>query len=159
MALNVHYCGGHVASISSAFSPENCGMENPKPVDDHLNFSSKHCCDDDLIVQQNENDQKQPDQDQQLYIGTTVKTNSKPSCHWTQGAKFFAHCLSPSPKAKYYQLEFITFMAKTNTTTTPLCIHLYTINNEIIFLYIEVVLQLHCLHKTRLTDSSRPRKQ
>ena len=76
-------------------------MEKPKPVDDHLNFSSKHCCDDDLIVQQNENDQKQPDQDQQLYIGTAVKTQFQPFYHWTQEAKFLAHCLSPSPKAKY----------------------------------------------------------
>lgn len=105
VALNVHYCGGHVASISSAFSPENCGMEKPKPVNDHLKFSSKHCCDDDLIVQQNENDQKQPDQDQQLYIGTTAKTQFQILS--IIGLKEQASSLTvyrPPPKAKYYQL-------------------------------------------------------
>ena len=105
VALNVHYCGGHVASVSSAFSPKNCGMEKPKPVDDQLNFSSKHCCDDDLIVEQNENDQKQPDQDQQLFIGTSVKTPLLTLSMIRlkqQNASLTTY--RPPPKRKYHQL-------------------------------------------------------
>ena len=105
VAFNVHYCGGHVASISSAFSPENCGMEKPTPIDDHFNFSSKHCCEDDLIIEQNENDQKQPEQDQLLYIGTTVKTQFQTLSLIGQRQPNSSLILyRPPPKVKYYQL-------------------------------------------------------
>ena len=60
IALNLHYCGGHLAEISSLFSVEGCGMEAiskkaPSPIDE---VKQQSCCDDHEIVEQNDNDQR-----------------------------------------------------------------------------------------------------
>lgn len=64
VALNVHYCGGHIAVISWAFAVENCGMEQEPSSSDAPRFSGKHCCDDDLVVEQNSNDQNKQEVEQ-----------------------------------------------------------------------------------------------
>ena len=44
MAHNFHYCGDHIASISSAYNPKGCGMEmtkNQKIIVDHEENTNK----------------------------------------------------------------------------------------------------------------------
>ncbi len=61
-AFNLHYCGGSIAEISSVFTAEKgCGpdeiIQNPlSDCDDTL--SQKSCCDDEVIIIQN--DDKNP---------------------------------------------------------------------------------------------------
>lgn len=59
-ALNVHYCGDHIAEISLAYTPENCGMESDKEDTNPLKtgFSKKSCCKDDTLLFQNHEPQK-----------------------------------------------------------------------------------------------------
>ena len=64
VAFNVHYCGAHIAKISWAFDAKGCGMEKKIPTTEELQFSQKNCCEDDLIVSQNDSDQNINDQKQ-----------------------------------------------------------------------------------------------
>ena len=57
VAFNVHYCGEHIAKISWAFDAKGCGMEKKIPLTDALQFNQKSCCEDDLIISQNDSDQ------------------------------------------------------------------------------------------------------
>ena len=57
LAFNVHYCGEHIAKISWAFDAKGCGMEKKIPTTNELQFSQKNCCQDDLIISQNDGDQ------------------------------------------------------------------------------------------------------
>lgn len=56
VAFNIHYCGGHVAQISSAFHPKNCGMEAPEGEKESPTpiLTQKSCCADVLIIAQND---------------------------------------------------------------------------------------------------------
>jgi len=57
MALNFHYCGDHLAAISSAYSPKGCGMEmNKNQKTDKFSFSQKSCCADALEIFQSTED-------------------------------------------------------------------------------------------------------
>ena len=52
-----HYCGDHLAAISSAYSPKGCGMEmNKNQKTDKLSFSQKSCCADALEIFQSTED-------------------------------------------------------------------------------------------------------
>ena len=64
VAFNVHYCGEHIAKISWAFDAKGCGMEKKIPLTDTLQFNQKSCCEDDLIISQNDSDQNINDQEQ-----------------------------------------------------------------------------------------------
>ena len=64
VAFNVHYCGDHIAKISWAFDAKGCGMEKKIPLTDALQFNQKSCCEDDLIISQNDGDQNINDQEQ-----------------------------------------------------------------------------------------------
>jgi len=60
LAINVHYCGSKIASISLAHNPSNCGMEmgeKEKPSFEK-NFSKKTCCKDTTLLFQNDEPQK-----------------------------------------------------------------------------------------------------
>lgn len=59
VAFNIHYCGGHVAQISSAFHPKNCGMEAPEGEKESPTpiLTQKACCADELIIAQNDDAQ------------------------------------------------------------------------------------------------------
>ena len=80
-ALNVHYCGDHIAKVSLAYSPENCGMENgeKKQISNALKFSKKSCCEDDVLLFQNHEPQNKHSEvqpkDAQLYVQATVPVN------------------------------------------------------------------------------------
>jgi len=77
-ALNVHYCGDHVANVSLAYSPENCGMEEgkEKQTTNAIAFSKKSCCEDDVLLFQNHEPQKTHSEVQikevPLYVLATV---------------------------------------------------------------------------------------
>lgn len=64
VAFNVHYCGNHIAKISWAFDAKGCGMEKKIPTTNELQFSQKNCCQDDLIISQNDGDQNINDLEQ-----------------------------------------------------------------------------------------------
>lgn len=64
VAFNVHYCGAHISKISWAFDAKGCGMEKKFPTSEELQFSQKKCCEDDLIISQNDSDQNNNDQEQ-----------------------------------------------------------------------------------------------
>jgi hypothetical protein len=59
-ALNVHYCGSEIASVSLAYNPSNCEMEmkdkNVIPLT--KSFSKKTCCKDTVLLFQNDEPQK-----------------------------------------------------------------------------------------------------
>jgi hypothetical protein len=57
VAFNVHYCGGHIAKISWAFDAKDCGMEKKNFTSDVLQFTQKSCCQDDVIIAQDDSDQ------------------------------------------------------------------------------------------------------
>lgn len=60
VAFNVHYCGGHIAQISTVFNATGCGMEKKtSPVSSEVEFSTKSCCEDELIVEQNDDEFKE----------------------------------------------------------------------------------------------------
>lgn len=73
VAFNVHYCGEHIAKISWAFDAKGCGMEKKIPTTNELQFSQKSCCEDDLIISQNDSDQNINDQEQSN-VGVLTKT-------------------------------------------------------------------------------------
>lgn len=59
-ALNVHYCGSEIASVSLAYNPSNCGMEmkNKNVIPLTKSFSKKTCCKDTVLLFQNDEPQK-----------------------------------------------------------------------------------------------------
>jgi hypothetical protein len=63
VALNVHYCGGHIQEISLAWNIEGCGMSTEKSKDTHqdVNFTKNHCCQDKTVFIQNNEPQKTGD--------------------------------------------------------------------------------------------------
>ena len=56
-AVNLHYCGEHIAEISWAFDVKGCGMEKEKISTEVFEFSQESCCYDDLIIAQDDTDQ------------------------------------------------------------------------------------------------------
>jgi len=65
VALNVHYCGGHIQEIALAWNVEGCGISLEKSQGTHqgLEFTKKHCCQDKTIFIQNNEPQKNSDSD------------------------------------------------------------------------------------------------
>lgn len=53
VALNLHYCGGHLASVSWIFMANGCGMETPteQKSDTESQFKSICCADSALVAQ------------------------------------------------------------------------------------------------------------
>jgi len=63
LALNVHYCGGHIEKIALAWNAEGCEMSVEKAQDSHqgLKLTKNHCCKDQTIFIQNNEPQKTAD--------------------------------------------------------------------------------------------------
>ncbi len=58
VAINIHYCGDHIAEISWFFDAKGCGMETPQlPSTDQTQFSASECCADETILEQDTNNQ------------------------------------------------------------------------------------------------------
>jgi hypothetical protein len=60
-ALNIHYCGTHIAEISLASSPSDCGMEDTanNQYPENPSFAKASCCEDETVLYQNQEPQKQ----------------------------------------------------------------------------------------------------
>jgi len=59
-ALNVHYCGNHIAEVSLAFISANCEMEphQDSKIPFKTEVSKKSCCKDNTVLFQNQQHQK-----------------------------------------------------------------------------------------------------
>ncbi len=68
VALNVHYCGGHIQEIALAWNVEGCGISLEKSQDTHqgLEVTKKHCCQDKTVFIQNNEPQKTSDSESQV---------------------------------------------------------------------------------------------
>ena len=59
VALNVHYCGGHIQEIALAWNVEGCGISLEKSHDTRKGkVTKKHCCQDKTVFIQNNEPQK-----------------------------------------------------------------------------------------------------
>ena len=60
LALNVHYCGGHIEKIALAWNAQGCVMASSKKSDASKDVLVKknHCCQDETILIQNNEPQK-----------------------------------------------------------------------------------------------------
>ena len=63
VALNVHYCGGHIQEIALAWNVEGCGISLEKSQDTHqgLEVTKKQCCHDKTVFIQNNEPHKTSD--------------------------------------------------------------------------------------------------
>ena len=68
LALNIHYCGGHIQEIALAWNVEGCGISLEKSQDIHqgLEVTKKHCCQDKTVFIQNNEPQKTSDSELQV---------------------------------------------------------------------------------------------
>ncbi len=68
VALNVHYCGGHIQEIALAWNVEGCGISLEKSQDTHQSqeVTKKHCCQDKTVFIQNNEPQKTSDSELQV---------------------------------------------------------------------------------------------
>ena len=68
VALNVHYCGGHIQEIALAWNVEGCGISLKKSKDTHqgLKVTKNHCCQDKTVFIQNNEPQKTIESDLQV---------------------------------------------------------------------------------------------
>ena len=63
LAINVHYCGGHIEEIALAWNAEGCEMSAQKVQETRQDykFTKNHCCKDQTIFIQNNEPQKTAD--------------------------------------------------------------------------------------------------
>lgn len=75
LALNIHYCGGHIAEITLAWNVEGCGMPLEKNQHESTDFSVKknHCCQDQSIFIQNNEPHKSTDSEFHFFPFLTPK--------------------------------------------------------------------------------------
>tara|TARA_B100001057_G_C22510629_1_gene817717 strand:- start:113 stop:526 length:414 start_codon:yes stop_codon:yes gene_type:complete len=68
VALNVHYCCGHIQEIAMAWNVEGCGISLEKSQDTHQGpeVTKKHCCQDKTVFIQNNEPQKTSDSELQF---------------------------------------------------------------------------------------------
>tara|TARA_B100001057_G_C22857031_1_gene953065 strand:+ start:1281 stop:1694 length:414 start_codon:yes stop_codon:yes gene_type:complete len=68
LALNVHYCGGHIEEITFAWNAEGCEMSVKKAQEYHqdLKLTKNHCCKDQTVFIQNNEPQKTADYELQF---------------------------------------------------------------------------------------------
>ena len=77
LALNVHYCGGHIEEIVLAWNAEGCEMSMEKSQDHQGGKVSKnHCCQDETIFIQNNQPQKTVNDEFQINTLAIPRDNS-----------------------------------------------------------------------------------
>lgn len=58
LAVNLHFCGDHLANISWAFNAQGCGMESPVQQNtDGDSIAKAHCCKDNTLIAQDQSPQ------------------------------------------------------------------------------------------------------
>jgi len=78
LALNVHYCGGHIEEIVLAWNAAGCGMPMEKSQDDNqdVNITKNRCCQDETIFIQNNQPQKTVNDEFQINTLAIPQDNS-----------------------------------------------------------------------------------
>jgi len=109
LALNVHYCSGHIEEIALAWNADGCEMSMEKGQDLNLDvtFAKNHCCQDETIFIQNNHPQKTVNDDFQ------ISTLAIPNCTETSFnaikiipfEEVFAHSNFLVPKNKIFLLN------------------------------------------------------
>jgi len=107
VAINVHYCGKHIAKISWAFDAQGCGMEKGELFpSDSDQLTQKSCCADDVIIAQNDSDQtKVEGQNPLLYASTNQRSSFEQLVEildLTPSTNNFTH---PPPKLLRYKIN------------------------------------------------------
>ncbi len=107
VAFNVHYCGKHIAKISWAFDAQGCGMEKGELFpSDSDQLTQKSCCDDDVIIAQNDTNQTKVEGQKTLFYARTNQRNSFEQpveiLDLTPSTNNFTH---PPPKLLRYKIN------------------------------------------------------
>ena len=104
VALNVHYCGGHIQEIALAWNAEGCGISLEKSQDTHqgLEVTKKHCCQDKTIFIQNNEPQKTSDSELQVTYFAIQQYNT---CSFDLSKIIF-------PKAVFVKPKHLVFKEK-----------------------------------------------
>ena len=109
LALNVHYCVGHIEEIALAWNADGCGMSTEKSQDRHQSISvtKNHCCQDETIFIQNNHPQKTVNDDFQIST-LTIPNSTKVSFNTIKIIPFqevFTHPNFLVPKNKIFLLN------------------------------------------------------
>lgn len=112
VAFNLHYCGGHLASISWVFSAEGCGMEFPKPQkSEGENFAKAHCCDDSTFIAQDQSPQTQKYSDFEIGFEKSIIFSPEKNFRYNNEEKIFVNNpSSESPPIKQRFKDFCQFI-------------------------------------------------
>ena len=104
VALNVHYCGGHIQEIALAWNVEGCGISLEKSQDTHqgLEVTKKHCCQDKTVFIQNNEPQKTTDSELQVTYFAIQQYNT---CSFDLSKIIF-------PKAVFVKPKHLVFKEK-----------------------------------------------
>ena len=76
LALNVHYCGGHIEDIALAWNAGGCEISLEKAKEPHQDLIKNHCCQDQTVFIQNNEPQKTADYELQFDYFETFQNNS-----------------------------------------------------------------------------------
>ena len=104
VALNVHYCGGHIQEIALAWNAEGCGISLEKSQGTHqgLEVTKKHCCQDKTVFIQNNEPQKTSDSESQVTYFAIQQYNT---CSFDLSKIIF-------PKAVFVKPKHLVFKEK-----------------------------------------------
>lgn len=107
VAINVHYCGKHIAEISWAFDAKGCGMEKVDlSLCDSDQLTQKSCCADDVIIAQNDSDQSKVEGQKPLLFATTNQRSSfEQQIEIIDFTPSIYNSTYPPPKIPYYKIN------------------------------------------------------
>ena len=102
VALNVHYCGGHIQEIALAWNVEGCGISFEKSQDTHQSqeVTKKHCCQDKTVFIQNNEPQKTPDSELQV---TYFEVQQHNTCTFNLSKIIFPKAVFEKPKCLFFK--------------------------------------------------------
>lgn len=106
LALNLHFCGDHLASISWAFNAKGCGMEpSTQQNTDSESVSKALCCNDSTLIAQDHSPQTSESADAES-IGKIFLAASELVCtaqKQIQGADYTILIFEPPSNQKRYK--------------------------------------------------------
>ena len=107
VAFNVHYCGKHIAEISWVFDAKGCGMEQTDlPLSTADQLSQKSCCDNDVVIAQNDADQtKVEGQKVLLYARTNQRSLFEKQVEIIAFTPSINNSTYPPPKRAQYKIN------------------------------------------------------
>lgn len=113
VAFNIHYCGGHIANISWVFDAKNCDMETTidHTIDNqHGDFFSKMCCDDEEVIEQNTSGQSKIEmQNRVIKSSLNVASTFFVYVHRITNKPLIQYAGNAPPKEQFY-LQFCSFI-------------------------------------------------